>query len=252
MIEIIPAIDLIDGKCVRLSQGDFARKTIYSENPLAVARTFEAAGLKRLHVVDLDGAKNGKVANLKVLETIARATDLTIDFGGGIKTDADIESVFDAGAKMASIGSVAVKNAEKFFAWLEKYGGEKILLGADASNGRLAINGWQTATDLEILPFLKSYYARGVTQIFCTDVSKDGLLQGSAVELYKNILERLPKINLIASGGVGSIEDVLELERIGCAGVIVGKAIYEGRIKLEEFEEMRIRNGMRMNADSTN
>jgi phosphoribosylformimino-5-aminoimidazole carboxamide ribotide isomerase len=235
MIEIIPAIDLIDGKCVRLSQGDFARKKIYNENPLEVAKEFEAVGLKRLHVVDLDGAKNGAVTNLKVLETIARNTDLTIDFGGGIKTDGDIESVFDAGAKMASIGSVAVKNAERFFAWLEQYGGEKILLGADVRNGKLAINGWQTETDLEILPFLKSYYARGAAQIFCTDISKDGLLNGSANELYKDILENLPRINLIASGGVSSIQDIVELEKIGCAGVIIGKAFYEGRIKLSEM-----------------
>ncbi|MBA2620561.1 MAG: 1-(5-phosphoribosyl)-5-[(5-phosphoribosylamino)methylideneamino]imidazole-4-carboxamide isomerase [Acidobacteria bacterium] len=239
MIEIIPAIDLIDGKCVRLSQGDFARKKIYRENPLEVAKEFEAVGLKRLHVVDLDGAKNGAVTNLKVLETIARNTDLTIDFGGGIKTDGDIESVFDAGAKMASIGSVAVKNAERFFAWLEQYGGEKILLGADVRNGKLAINGWQTETDLEILPFLKSYYARGAAQIFCTDISKDGLLNGSANELYKDILENLPRINLIASGGVSSIQDIVELEKIGCAGVIIGKAFYEGRIKLSEMYGLR-------------
>jgi len=241
MIEIIPAIDLIDGKCVRLSQGDFARKKIYSENPSEVAKEFEANGLNRLHVVDLDGAKNGKVTNLKVLETIARNTNLTIDFGGGIKTDADIESVFSAGAKMASIGSVAVKNAEKFFAWLERYGGEKILLGADVKDGKLAINGWQTETNLEILPFLKSCYERGVTQVFCTDISKDGLLNGSANELYKNILEHLPQINLIASGGVSSIQDVLELEKIGCAGVIIGKAFYENLIKLSEICDLKER-----------
>lgn len=238
MIEIIPAIDLIDGKCVRLSQGDFTRKTIYNENPLEVAQEFEFAGLKRLHIVDLDGAKNGKVTNLKVLETIARNTDLTIDFGGGIKTDADIESVFEAGAKMASIGSVAVKEPEKFFAWLERYGGEKLLLGADVKNGKLAIDGWQTATELEILPFLTDYYARGVTQTFCTDISKDGLLSGSASELYKLILECLPQLKLIASGGVSNIQDVFELDEIGCAGVIIGKAIYEGKIKLEELKEM--------------
>lgn len=235
MIEIIPAIDLIDGKCVRLSQGDFARKKIYNENPLEVAREFEDAGLRRLHVVDLDGAKNGKVTNLKVLEMVASNTNLTIDFGGGIKTGEDIQSVFDAGAAMASIGSVAVKEPEKFFGWLEKYGGEKILLGADVRDGKLSIDGWQTATDLEILRFLGDYSAKGVTQVFCTDISKDGLLEGSATELYVQILKRLPKLKLIASGGVSRIEDVFELEKIGCAGVIIGKAIYEGKIKLEDL-----------------
>ena len=235
MIEIIPAIDLIDGKCVRLSQGDFSQKKIYNENPLEAAKEFEAAGLKRLHIVDLDGAKNGRVTNLKVLETIAGNTDLMIDFGGGIKTDADIASVFDAGAEMASIGSIAVKNAERFFAWLERYGSRKILLGADVRDEKLAINGWQTATDLEITPFLQNYFAKGVRQVFCTDVSKDGLLQGASNQLYARILEVLPHLNLIASGGVSSIGDIMELDRIGCTGVIVGKAFYEGKIKLSEL-----------------
>jgi len=237
MIEIIPAIDLIDGKCVRLRQGDFAQKKIYSENPLKVAEEFEFAGLKRLHIVDLDGAKLGKIANLKILETIARGTNLTIDFGGGIKTDEDIKSVFDAGAKMASIGSVAVKDAEKFFTWLEQYGGERILLGADVRGDKLAINGWQTATEIEILPFLTDYFARGVRQVFVTDISKDGLLRGTSNKLYARILTGLPNIKLIASGGVSRLEDVEEVEKIGCAGAIVGKAIYEGKIKLSEFEE---------------
>jgi phosphoribosylformimino-5-aminoimidazole carboxamide ribotide isomerase len=235
MIEIIPAIDLIDGKCVRLSQGDFARKKIYNENPLEAAKQFEDAGLRRLHIVDLDGAKNGKVTNLSVLEMIAGNTNLTIDFGGGIKSDEDIESVFEAGVAMASIGSVAVKDVEKFFSWLEKYGGERILLGADVKNEKLAINGWQTATEIEILPFLQEYFRRGVTQTFVTDISKDGLLLGSANELYRKILGAMPDLKLIASGGVSSIADIEELEKIGCAGVIVGKAIYEGRIKLEEL-----------------
>ncbi|MGI8467388.1 MAG: 1-(5-phosphoribosyl)-5-[(5-phosphoribosylamino)methylideneamino]imidazole-4-carboxamide isomerase [Pyrinomonadaceae bacterium] len=234
MIEIIPAIDLIDGKCVRLMQGDFARKKIYNENPLEAAKEFESFGLKRLHIVDLDGAKTGKISNLKVLETIARNTNLTIDFGGGIKTDEDIQAVFDAGAGAASIGSVAVKDAKKIFAWIEKYGGEKILLGADVKNEKLAINGWQTETETEIIPFLKEYFAKGVRQTFVTDISKDGLLQGSATELYAKILREIPNLKLIASGGVSGIEDVYELEKIGCAGVIVGKAIYEGKIKLGE------------------
>lgn len=235
MIEIIPAIDLIDGKCVRLVQGDFARKKVYSENPLETAKMFEDAGLKRLHIVDLDGAKFGKVTNLKVLETIAANTNLIIDFGGGIKTDEDIKAVFDAGAKMASIGSVAVKNAEKFFAWLEKYGGEKILLGADVKGKNLAINGWQTATKIEIISFLREYFAKGVTHAFVTDISKDGLLKGSANELYAEILREIPALKLIASGGVSKIEDIWELEKIGCSDVIVGKAIYEGRIQLEDL-----------------
>ncbi len=235
MIEIIPAIDLIDGKCVRLSQGDFARKKIYSENPLEIAKEFEAYGLNRLHIVDLDGAKRGKVTNLKILETIARNTNLTIDFGGGIKTDEDINSVFAAGAAMASIGSIAVKNAERFLAWIEKFGSEKILLGADVKGKHLAINGWQTATEIEILSFLREYFAKGVTQVFVTDISKDGLLQGSANELYAEILREIPDLKLIASGGVSKMEDIYELEKIGCAGVIVGKAIYEGRIKLEDL-----------------
>lgn len=237
MFEIIPAIDLMSGKCVRLSQGDFASRKIYNENPLQTARRFEAAGLKRLHIVDLDGAKTGAVANLKVLELIASNTNLAIDFGGGIKTDADIESVFDAGAKMAGVGSFAVKEPEKFFRWLEKYGGGRILLGADVNGEKLAINGWQTATDLEVSPFLTDYYARGVSQVFCTDIAKDGLLAGAANELYARILSALPELKLIASGGVSCIEDVLELKKIGCAGVIVGKAIYEGKIKLEELME---------------
>ena len=242
MIEIIPAIDLIDGKCVRLSQGDFARKKIYNKNPLEVAKEFEAVGLKRLHIVDLDGAKLGKVTNLKVLEMIASRTNLTIDFGGGIKTGEDIESVFNAGAEMASIGSIAVKAPEKFFGWLKKYGDEKILLGADARDGKLAINGWQTETDLEILTFLQNYFERGVRQAFCTDISKDGLLDGAANELYARILARLPKLKLTASGGVSRLEDIFELDEIGCAGVIVGKAIYEGKIKLEEIEAFGVQN----------
>ncbi|MEP6903773.1 MAG: 1-(5-phosphoribosyl)-5-[(5-phosphoribosylamino)methylideneamino]imidazole-4-carboxamide isomerase [Actinomycetota bacterium] len=232
MIEIIPAIDLIDGKCVRLTQGDFAQKKIYSANPLEVAKKFENAGLKRLHIVDLDGAKNGQVTNLKVLEIIARNTNLTIDFGGGIKTDENIGAVFDAGARIASIGSVAVKNKEKFFAWLEKYGSEKILLGADVRGGKVAVSGWQEETKIEILPFLKEYLANGGAQVFVTDIAKDGLLQGPATELYAEIWREIPALKLIASGGVSKIEDIWELEKIGCSGVIIGKAIYEGKIKL--------------------
>lgn len=235
MIEIIPAIDLMDGKCVRLAQGDFASKKVYYENPLEIAKQFEAVGLKRLHVVDLDGAKNGALTNLKVLETIARETNLTIDFGGGVKTDRDIQAIFDSGAQMASVGSVAVKEPDVFFAWLDCYGSDKILLGADVSGENLAIDGWQTATDVKILPFLENYYARGGRQFFCTDIAKDGLLQGAAVELYKKITAQLPDLKLIASGGVGSLDDVVLLEKIGCFGVIIGKAIYEGKVTLAEL-----------------
>jgi phosphoribosylformimino-5-aminoimidazole carboxamide ribotide isomerase len=237
MIEIIPAIDLIDGRCVRLRQGDFAQQKVYRENPLEVAREFENAGLKRLHVVDLDGAKKGKLTNLKVLEEIAGKTKLAVDFGGGIKTAEDIRSVFDAGAAMAGVGSVAVKNQAEFFSWLDRYGGDKILLGADVKDEKLAINGWQTATEIEILPFLSEYSAAGVTQTFVTDISRDGLLAGSSPELYRKILAAVPGIKLIASGGVASLGDIAELEAIGCDGVIVGKAIYEGRITLAELSK---------------
>jgi phosphoribosylformimino-5-aminoimidazole carboxamide ribotide isomerase len=235
MIEIIPAIDLIEGKCVRLSQGDFEQKKIYNENPLEVAKEFESFGIKRLHLVDLDGAKSGKITNLKTLENIAENTNLIIDFGGGIKTDEDIDSIFKAGATFASIGSIAVKDSEKFFSWIEKYGSDRILLGADVRDKKLAINGWLTDTDLEIIPFLQNYFVNGVTQVFCTDISLDGVLQGTSNELYAEILTKLPKLKLIASGGVSKIEDVYELEKIGCSGVIIGKAIYEGRIELEDL-----------------
>ena len=235
MIEIIPAIDVIDGVCVRLAQGDFATKKIYGENPLIIAEEYESVGLKRLHIVDLDGAKTGKIANLKVLETIAKNTNLTIDFGGGIKTDADLHSVFDAGAAMANLGSIAVRDAEKFFGWLERFGGEKILLGADVKDGKIVINGWQTATEIEVIGFLRNYSERGGTQAFVTDVAKDGLLQGASNELYAKILREIPALKLIASGGVSRIEDINELEKIGCAGAIVGKAIYEGKISLHEL-----------------
>jgi len=235
MFEIIPAIDLIDGKCVRLAQGDFARKKIYYENPVEVAKTFEGFGIKRLHVVDLDGAKRGKLANVHILREIARDTDLTIDFGGGIKTDDDIQAVFEAGAGLANIGSTAVREPDKFLAWINEYGGEKILLGADVKDEKIAVNGWQTKTDLQIVPFLRTYRAKGVTQAFVTDIAKDGVLQGPSVELYRGILNALPGLKLIASGGVSSISDIEELEQIGCSGAIIGKAIYEGLINLGEL-----------------
>ncbi|HET6227640.1 MAG TPA: 1-(5-phosphoribosyl)-5-[(5-phosphoribosylamino)methylideneamino]imidazole-4-carboxamide isomerase [Bacteroidia bacterium] len=236
-MEIIPAIDLIDGKCVRLTQGDYAQKKIYNENPLEVAKSFEGIGIKRLHLVDLDGAKKGEVVNLKVLESIASKTGLTIDFGGGIKKDADIKNVFDAGASIATIGSIAVKNKELFFTWLKKYGAGKILLGADVKEEKIAIGGWLETTDISIFDFIKEHMAEGVTTIFCTDISKDGLLQGPSLELYKRIKEKYKNLQLIASGGVSEYADLDALAKIECAGVIVGKAIYEGRISMKQLQE---------------
>lgn len=235
MIEIIPAIDLINGKCVRLAQGDFSRMTIYNEDPVETAQSFEAAGVKRLHIVDLDGAKTGRVTNLSVLKQIARSTGLEIDFGGGIKTDDDVEMVFDAGARMVNIGSAAVKTPERFFGWLEKYGGERVLLGADVREGKIAISGWQTETDLEIVAYLRDAFGKGLLQAFVTDIAKDGLLLGPAIELYTRIREALPELELIASGGVNTLDDVSDLGKIGCNGVIIGKAIYEGKIDLAEL-----------------
>jgi phosphoribosylformimino-5-aminoimidazole carboxamide ribotide isomerase len=235
MIQIIPAIDIIDSKCVRLTQGDYAQKTIYNENPLEVAKQFENIGITRLHLVDLDGAKKGSVVNLKVLETIASATGLTIDFGGGIKTDTDIEQVFNTGAAIATIGSIAVKNQDLFFTWLKKYGANKILLGADVKDEKIAINGWAEKTDLSILDFIKKNMDAGVQTLFCTDVSKDGMLQGPSTALYKKIIDAYPQLNLIASGGVSSMDDLYELDKTGCKGVIIGKAIYEGRITFDKL-----------------
>ena len=236
-MEIIPAIDIIDGKCVRLTQGDFSRRKIYDENPLDAAKQFESAGLKRLHIVDLDGAKNGSPTNIKVLESIAAKTNLKIDFGGGVKSDADVKSVFDAGAEMVSIGSIAVKEPDTFVEWLSYYGHQNFLLGADVRDGKLSIDGWQTDTEIELLPFLAEYNARGVEQAFVTDISKDGELKGPAFRLYQEIGHNVPDLKLIASGGVSSIKDVEELELIGCSGVIIGKAIYEGNIKLEDLSK---------------
>lgn len=235
--ELIPAIDIIDGKCVRLSQGDYSKKTIYNEDPLEVAKNFEAIGITRLHLVDLDGAKKGDVVNFKVLDKIANQTDLKIDFGGGIKTNASIQSIFDAGADMATIGSIAVKDPELFYAWLKKYGSHKILLGADVKEEKIAISGWLENTDLSVFDFLKQNTDKGLTQAFCTDVSKDGMLQGPSIELYLKIVEQFPGLNFIASGGVSKMNDVFELEKIGCSGVIIGKALYEGNITTNELKE---------------
>lgn len=236
-MEIIPAIDIIDGKCVRLTQGDYAQKKVYNQNPLEVALMFESIGIKRLHLVDLDGAKKGAVVNYKVLETIASKTKLVIDFGGGIKTGNDIQNIYNAGADMATIGSIAVKDKELFFSWLHKYGSAKILLGADVKNEKIAVSGWLETTNVSIFDFLKENMEQGVINIFCTDIAKDGLLQGPSIDLYRKIIMQFSKINLIASGGVASIKDLEELKKIGCTAAIVGKAIYEQKITIQELKQ---------------
>lgn len=232
---IIPAIDIIDGKCVRLTQGDYAQKKVYNEDPLEVAKRFADAGITHLHLVDLDGAKAKHIVNYKVLERIATRTDLHIDFGGGLKQDEDLRIAFESGAAQITGGTVAVKNPDRFLAWLERYGAERIILGADVKNGKIAVSGWQEESQEELLPFLERYLAAGVRYAICTDVSKDGLLQGAALELYADIRERFPNLQLIASGGVTSIEEVNRLREIGCFGAIIGKAIYEGHIRLEDL-----------------
>lgn len=234
-MEIIPAIDIIDGKCVRLTQGDYAQKTIYNENPLEVALEFESIGITRLHLVDLDGAKLGKVVNYKVLEKIASKTSLSIDFGGGIKTDDDMETVYNYGADLAAIGSIAVKNKALFFSWIKKYGPEKLFLGADVKNEKIAVGGWLETTNISIYDFIEENLTEAIQQIFCTDISKDGLLQGPSVDLYKNLIAKFPELNLTASGGVSNIDDLVQLKQIGCSGAIVGKAIYENRITMNEL-----------------
>jgi phosphoribosylformimino-5-aminoimidazole carboxamide ribotide isomerase len=235
-MQIIPAIDLIDGKCVRLTQGDYNLKTIYNEHPLEVAKQFEDAGLMRLHLVDLDGAKAGAVKNWKVLETIAGKTSLIIDFGGGIKQEEDVKIVFSSGAALATVGSIAVKDEERFVSWLKQFGADKFLLGADVKDEKIAVGGWLETTDIWIYDFIEKYIAHGVQQIFCTDVSKDGKLEGPSTELYTNILKKFPQLHFIASGGVSNVKDLDELSVIGCSGAIVGKAIYEGRIMLNELK----------------
>lgn len=234
-MKIIPAIDIIDGKCVRLTQGDYSQKTIYNEHPLEVALQFQDAGLERLHLVDLDGAKAGRVQNWKVLETIAGKTNLVIDFGGGIKTEQDLDIVFQSGAALATVGSIAVKDESRFVSWLEKYGPDRFLLGADVKDELIAVGGWLETTQIRIYDFIQSYVQRGIVQLFCTDVSKDGKLEGPSLVLYQTIIEQFPGLHFIASGGVSSVKDLEDLASIGCSGAIVGKAIYEGRIPLKDL-----------------
>ena len=235
MIELIPAIDIIDGKCVRLSQGDYNSKKVYNENPLEVAKEFEAHGIRRLHVVDLDGAASHHIVNYRVLETIASRTSLIIDFGGGIKSDEDLIIAFENGAQMVTLGSIAVKNPELFKKWLHQYGAEKIILGADAKDNRIAVNGWKEESTQELLPFLEEYTKEGIRKVLCTDISRDGMLQGPSIELYKQIMQQFPEMHLIASGGVSSIDDIIKLQEAKIPAVVFGKALYEGKITMKDL-----------------
>lgn len=235
-MKIIPAIDIIDGKCVRLSKGDYSTKKIYNENPVEVAKEFESFGIKFLHLVDLDGAKSKHIVNQKVLESIAKETNLSIDFGGGLKTVEDIEIAFNSGAKQITIGSIAVQDPEFCFELIEKYGADKIILGADCDNRMIKTSGWLESSDKDVIDFILQYQKKGIQQVICTDISKDGMLQGPSTELYKEILDKT-SVQLIASGGISCIEDVQKMKEIGCAGTIIGKAIYEGKIDLEELKK---------------
>ena len=239
-MQIIPAIDIIEGKCVRLTHGDYSQKTVYNERPLEVALQFEDAGLQRLHLVDLDGAKAGTVKNWKVLEEIASRTSLKIDFGGGIKSEKDVRVVFYSGSTWATVGSMAVKQPERFLKWLEQFGADQFLLGADVKSEKITVSGWLEQTDIWVYDFIGDYLSKGVKQIFCTDVSKDGALEGPSLELYRNIVQKFPELHFIASGGVSSLEDVFELEEAGCRGVIIGKAIYEGRVRLQDLKKINV------------
>ena len=235
MIELIPAIDIIDGQCVRLTKGDYDQKIVYRDSPAQVAREFEELGFRRLHVVDLDGAKSKHIVNSEVLRQITTETRLTVDFGGGIKTDDDIEKAFAAGASMVTVGSIAVTQPELFIGWLNKYGADRMILGADVRNGKISINGWKEDSTEDLLPFLKKYIDHGVKTVLCTEISKDGTLQGPAIELYKQVMAEYPQLHLIASGGVSSIADIKALDAAGIPAVVFGKAIYEGKINLKEL-----------------
>ncbi len=235
MIQIIPAIDIIDGKCVRLTQGDYNQKKVYNEDPVEIAKLFEDNGIKRLHTVDLDGAKSSHIVNYKTIERIASATNLTIDFGGGIKTDSDIETAFSSGAQLVTVGSIAVSHPELMLEWISRYGSEKIILGADVKNGLISINGWKEEGSDELMPFVERYMSQGINNVLCTDIARDGMLAGPSISLYKEMMNRFPTLNLIASGGVSSIADIQELDQAGIPSVVFGKAIYEGRITMKEL-----------------
>ena len=235
MIELIPAIDIIGRQCVRLTKGDYDQKTVYRNSPAEVAKEFEQIGFKRLHVVDLDGAKSKHIVNEQVLKAITAETNLVVDFGGGIKTDADIKKAFSAGASMVTIGSIAVTDPDRFMGWLEKYGASRIILGADVRNGKISINGWKEDSGEALLPFMKKYIDAGVRNVLCTEISKDGTLAGPAIDLYKEMMATYPELHLIASGGVSSIDDIKALEAAGIPAVVFGKAIYEGKINLKEL-----------------
>ena len=236
-MRIIPAIDIIDGKCVRLSKGDYDTKKIYNENPVEVAKEFEDFGIQYLHLVDLDGAKAKKIINQKVIENIANNTNLIIDFGGGIRSEEDLQKVFDSGAKKVTLGSIAVVNPELCLAWLEKFGAEKLILGADCLDRKIKTSGWLENSETDVVDFIKEYQKKGFREVVCTDISKDGMLQGPSTALYQEILEN-STIELVASGGISNIEDVQKMKEIGCAGTIIGKAIYEGRISLEQLSKI--------------
>jgi len=239
-MRIIPAIDIIEGKCVRLTKGDYNTKKIYNENPLEVALEFQDAGIEYLHVVDLDGAKSSHIVNYKILEQLASKTNLHIDFGGGLKSDEDLRIAFESGAKQITGGSIAVKNPELFASWIEKYGSEKIILGADVMNEKIAVSGWQEDSGLDIFNFLDGYTAKGIKNVICTDISKDGMLEGASLELYKKILAQFPDLNLTASGGVSNMQDLEVLSENNLESAIVGKAIYENRISMKELEQFII------------
>jgi len=234
-MRIIPAIDIINGKCVRLTKGDYSTEKVYAENPVDIAKMFEDNGLQYLHLVDLDGAKSSRIVNYKTLYEIATQTSLKIDFGGGLKSDDDLRIAFENGAKQVTGGSIAVKNPEIFQSWIRHYGSEKIILGADCSERKIAVQGWLESSSIDVVDFIQEYESKGITYVICTDISKDGMLSGTANDLYTEILEKT-KVRLIASGGVASVEDLRLLKEIGCEGAIVGKAIYEGKIKIEELK----------------
>lgn len=236
-MRIIPAIDIINGKCVRLTKGDYTTQKTYNENPVEVARSFEDAGIKYLHLVDLDGAKSSSIINHKVLESIASQTNLIIDFGGGVKSDTDIQKAFDYGASQITVGSIAIKNSNKVGEWLSQYGSDKIILGADCNNRKIAVNGWLQESDTDVLEFIQGYQKKGIKTVICTDIAKDGMQQGPSVNLYKEIIGST-NINLIASGGITNIQDLFDMKAIGCEGAIIGKALYEGKIELKELSKL--------------